>query len=184
MRPQTEAMTATQINMRAIDSRPSGAFQKAVKALAELEMAEDIGAVRRAYLTVRAPRSLEEWKDRGPYEESKTHACLYLLAGQECPNGPQDYRELTPALCLPPHADLDRTTMWDKDGKPSVIVTQPYSISDFSTEEIGGLCRGLRLQAEAWNEYTWCYPAGVLALVITRKDDREHSHGWWEHRRR
>ena len=79
-------MTTAQVNMRRFRSRPSGALQKAVRALIELDEAEGMGAVETAYSTVRAPSSLAEWKARGPYKQSHVHPCVYRLAGQKCPN--------------------------------------------------------------------------------------------------
>ena len=62
-------------------------------------------------------------------------------------------------------------TMWNKDGKPAVIVIQPYSFSEDSMQEVSEFCERLDLHATVSNNFNWHYPTGVVTLMITRKGE-------------
>jgi len=65
--------------------------------------------------------------------------------------------------------------MWNKDGKPAVIVMQPYSIGNEDMQEISELCERLGLRATVSNNFNWHFPTGVVTLMISRKDNPERS---------
>jgi len=114
---------------------------------------------------------LKIWKEEIGFTESKKKPCLHLLAGITCPYGRASDNEwvvLKGYSCLPRCAD--HTSVWNKDGKMSALVTQPYDIGTDDITEIYKLCRELALDVEISNKWNWHYPdrGGVMSVVFTK----------------
>jgi hypothetical protein len=74
--------------------------------------------------------------------------------------------------CWPPGAD--HSSLWNRDGKPVVFVTQPYSLGVDTMRELVAFCDrwGLDACVSAWP--SWHYPAAVVTVEITRKGESLH----------
>ncbi len=101
---------------------------------------------------------LRAWASREGVTRSKGHCCLRRVATGRCGIGD-----------CPHLPGSDHTSVWIKEGRPHIYVTQPYHVSDATLTQMIRTCRqwGLMLRidsAPAWhNEY-------ALLIEVLRED--------------
>jgi hypothetical protein len=114
-----------------------------------------------AYAEAFAESSEKHWIEREGVTATEAHPCLYRLAGRACPKTRDTEDE-----CLP--AGFDHTTMWNKNGKPHIILTQPYHISPDSMMNWQRLCNQLGLSFWISTSPSFHYPGRVLSVEFKR----------------
>jgi hypothetical protein len=90
------------------------------------EMTET-ASIRSLRTSARADEArMKAWgKARGVVQAHPTYPCLHWLTKGRCAF----------ACCQPPHW-MDHTTAWKYDGKPAMLICQPYHIYDSDMREI------------------------------------------------
>jgi hypothetical protein len=143
------------------------------KALAALErLGLDKMNLPKVFAAAEGPRRLalfgSKEREGGQLKLSKTsHPCAYRLLGRQCPYGAID--QMRPeGKCLPPSAD--HTTLWLRGGKPFCLVTQPYSLSWETMQQVVEWARALDLRVEVSSVASWHFPGWTLALIITAEE--------------
>lgn len=133
-------------------SEPTPQYLEAVRILADLDTYD------RAFGEVRAVRILERLRRLG-YRQSRGTPCAHRLVGaKSCRVGD----------CLPP--DADHISLWSRDGKPAMLISQPYGLYTDALEGTIAFAeeRGLSVLIDAG--LSWHYPSVTLAVVLTRKE--------------
>lgn len=145
----------------------SEAYLAAVKALRTLIESEGLNNAGRAY----AEASNDAIKDSFIKREGVTPAggrtCVRRLLGKKCTLGhPSEIRGEASHSCLPPGSD--HCSLWNKGGKASVLVSQPYSLSHTTLKEILHFCEvnGLRVDIDIMP--TWHFPGAVIGVVYRK----------------
>ncbi len=90
-----------------------------------------------AHVDTRARRPLVDWATAGNLRYSENARCLHWIARGRCIDG----------LCAEGHGSrhwLDHVTGWTRDGKPAVLLAQPYGLG---TDDIADLAT----VAEQWH---------------------------------
>jgi hypothetical protein len=97
---------------------------------------------------------------------SDRHACVNRLIGKMCGRG--NLKCVDPCPRLPAG---DHLSLWNKDGKPFCIVSQPYGLSFSALEETFRFCRRYRLRAEISTWPSWHAPGDVLTVLFFRSEE-------------
>ncbi len=99
------------------------------------------------------------WAAReGAKQDPSGHACLRRLtdeAGAE--------RHAGPCVHLP---GADHSSMWLKEGKAHIYVTQPYDLTQERLDEMFRVCRRLGLRLRVDSAVAWHNPMAVLIEVL------------------
>ena len=66
----------------------------------------------------------------------------------------------------------DHTSVWNKDGKVSAIVTQPYEIDEVDLEDIYTLCKNLGVTVRISAYWNW-HSKDATSIVFGR--DKDHD---------
>ena len=112
---------------------------------------------------------LWQWKELG-YTESKRTPCLHLLSDVKCPAPMKSKFDRWPGDCMPFCAD--HTSVWNKDGKVSAIVTQPYEIDEVDLEDIYTLCKNLGVTVRISAYWNW-HSKDATSIVFERDKHRD-----------
>ncbi|KKN08239.1 hypothetical protein LCGC14_1058630 [marine sediment metagenome] len=112
-----------------------------------------------------AAKAKKGWALREKLKESRRTAtyCVCSLLGKGCKRyGSSD--------CVNGVPECDHPSLWLRDGKPAVFVSQPYQIRD--PKRLGEFCaeRGLECMIRTWP--AWHYRGSVLHVEIRRKGER------------
>jgi hypothetical protein len=145
---------------RFLNSRAE-AYVRAVEALEALleELGQD--AARRAYAEVIWKAKLKLYqRSRGVELAEDVHTCLHELKGHLCPIAGCHSPEIIPGQ--------SHTSQWAKDGRPHVIVSQPYDFSFETMKETVRFCEAHRLRADVSAELAWHFPGAVVMVEYTR----------------
>lgn len=95
------------------------------------------------------------WASREGVKESTGHRCLTRLVMGRC--------NLLDCEHLP---GRDHSSMWNKDGRPDIFVTQPYHLRDEVVHDMLQTCRRLGLQLRIDSALAWHAPEAVLVEVL------------------
>lgn len=142
--------------MRRFTDKPSPLYKKAVSILQEVQKIE--GSAARVCAEVIHDQILQAFIKRNGLKPSNGARCVSRLLGKQCKYS------LHP--CTPPA--VDHISLWNKDGKPHVYVSQPYAISWKNLQQIVDYCREHGLQAQISAE-SWHFP-GQTVLLEYRAD--------------
>ncbi len=82
--------------------------------------------------------------------------CAHALIGKRC------YRILDSDACFPP--GHDHSSLWGRDGKPLVFLSQPYPIGNDTIVESVAFCQrlGLSMAISTWPSFH--FPGAVLSV--------------------
>lgn len=147
-------------------SERDAAYIRAVDAIAALPNTD---AQRRAYAEASWRRLCDDWARMNGLKLSQGHACINRLMGKRCTGWPD--RD-----CRPPMAD--HCSLWNKNGKPEVYVTQPYPQATSELEQLFGFCKERNLHVTVGTWPSWHFPGAVLTVEIRRNDGREQRAPW------
>lgn len=144
-------------------------FIGAVKEIQALAKATSPEECRRAFASATAAVYEEEFRRRYGVTRSKSTACIQRLLGKRC--GISLQRDCD---CHPP--GTDHASLWLKDGKPHLFVSQPYNIrgsilgdaTQFASEH------GLELEIRA--DHNFHFPSSVLLMIWRIPEKRFQSH--------
>lgn len=103
---------------------------------------------------------------------SDRHACVNRLIGKRCGIG--NLKCVDPCPRIPAG---DHLSLWNKDGKPFVIVSQPYGLTWSALVETVQFCEryGLRPDIDTWP--SWHSPGKVLTILYFRNGTRAINNG-------
>ena len=114
-------------------------------------------------------RIIGRFKERYGVKESRGVVCWQRLLGKRCPTYQSSSQKYdVPHVCYPPHSD--HVTLWNKNGKPHFLVSQPYGPWHYNRIlKIGEFCEknNLEFLIDAWP--SWHYPGRVLTVIFKAK---------------
>lgn len=122
----------------------------------------------RVFAEIAATRRLESLHALG-YKKSSGKPCIHrLLAHKTCLRS-----DVRADGCWPPAAD--HVTLWLRDGKPAMLVSQPYGLryEDLKATVEYAEENGLRVFIDA--ALSWHYASATLAVILTRKGEYHPS---------
>ena len=134
-------------------------YLAAVHSLRNLENAG--GSPGRAYAEAECEKALHQWAQKHGLTRSKGHVCLTRLVWH----------------CKRSHgcaqlAGSDHASLWLKDGKPHVYVSQPYGLSLETLLEMVSQCQELGLEIHIGTWPAWHFPGTVLMVEVRRRESR------------
>lgn len=99
---------------------------------------------------------------------SELHACVNRLIGKRCGIGNQ--KCVDPCLRIP---GGDHLSLWTKNSKPHLIVSQPYGLTNSTLIETVRFCDryGLRAEIDVWP--SWHRPGEVLTVLFFRNEKEQ-----------
>ena len=110
-----------------------------------------------------ADRSRDAWKGRRRLKETSGHPCFARLVGKRC-HHIMDLSESDKHLpCRPPCSD--HLSMWLRDGKPAVLVSQPYQASGKDLHALLSLCAEHDVYCMV-SSHSWYYPSATLFIEM------------------
>jgi hypothetical protein len=132
-----------------------------------LQAEAGLDGASRAYAAATADRLMREWARQLGLRRSQGHACLGRLRDGHCwarwewRHG-ESAKERIP--CDLPGAD--HMSLWLKDRRPAVYVSQPYHLSWDTLQELVtfGARWGLTIDVEPWP--SWHFPSRVLTILV------------------
>lgn len=156
---------------RRLKGPPTFEYLQAVRSL------EKVKDYDRVFGEIAATRRLEALRARG-YRKSSGKPCIHRLLGQKTCLRSDVRRD----GCWPPAGD--HVTLWLRDGKPAMLVSQPYGLryEDLKATVEYAEENGLRVFIDAG--LSWHYPSATLAVILTRKGEYHPSKRGDEHARR
>lgn len=86
--------------------------------------------------------------------ESKGALCIQRLLGKQC----KFYSHKSYGLCKCHPPEDDHASIWLKDGKPHMYVTQPYSIDDSKIIKMEEFANRHNLEFIIDDSLSWWYP--------------------------
>ncbi len=138
--------------------KPSAVYLKTVAEIRKLAQAEGIENAHRAYAEATSEQYRRQYLKEQGLKPTAEHACINRLAGRRCIAGK------TP--CHIPGAD--HVSMWLKDGKPEVYISQPYHLSLKNMRALVELCDKHGLDANVSTRPSWHFPGAVLTIEIRK----------------
>ena len=141
------------------------AYLAALDALRKVGSADD---AHRAYCEAYSEDLKRTWAKYFGLRETAKNPCRCSLLGKKH-RGVSDDR-------IPPMAD--HSSFWNKDGKPHVLVIQPYPSSVSDIQELAKWCEGSGLQFRIGTWPSWHFPGSVLMIEIRRKMDDSEWKAW------
>jgi hypothetical protein len=126
-------------------------YRQAVEALSKLLEAEGRDMVTRAYAEV-SSRVICQEATKGLKKSTST--CIYRLLGRKTRSDE------------PP--GTDHPSLWNKDGKPELFISQPYGLSWGKLRELVAFCEthGLEVNMDAGT--SWYFPGRSLRVVFRK----------------
>ena len=73
---------------------------------------------------------------------------------------------------------IDHPSLWIKDGKPEVFISQPYQLSLEDMRELIATCDAFGLEAMVDTWPSWHFPTGVLTIKVRKKGDDGSNRLW------
>lgn len=131
----------------------------------ELCQAEGIDVIHHLYAdTVAEMRELAYAKRYNLKKSTSLLRCLCRLAGKQCP-----WKSGHGAGCITFHG-IDHFSLWNRNGKPFVCISQPYGIGMNGIQSLVKMCEEHHLEARI-DAYSWWYPDSTIMIEI-------HREGW------
>lgn len=146
--------------MRTFMSNPSNAYKKLVTSIQQLMKEEGLDSVIRAYAEATCERHQEQYIKKYGLKASNSHACIGRLINKRC--------STDGVPCRLPGGD--HVSLWLKDGKPEVYISQPYHLSLDNMRAIVEFCDRYRLTVDISTWPSWHFPGAVLTVEVKRAD--------------
>jgi hypothetical protein len=135
-------------------------YEAAIAALKKLISPNgDTNMATRAFAEAVCHYTMKKWAELRGLKKAGGHPCINRLLGKRC-NGWGD------EPCFPPYSD--HLTMWNRDGRPYCLVSQPYGLTNEQVKEILNFCKdkGLTIDIDTWP--AWHFPGRVLHVLFRR----------------
>jgi len=140
------------------------AYLAAIKALRDLIEAEGLNKANRAYAEASAETIQESFAKIEGATRAGGRMCMRRLLGKKCTVGyPSEIRDGASHECVPPGSD--HVSLWNKDGKASMLVSQPYDLSYRTLKEMLAFCEDHGLEVDISTYPTWHFPGQVLGVI-------------------
>lgn len=139
-------------------------YREAVRALRALAEAEGTDIASRAHAEATADLKRADWARSRGVQESGGRPCIGRLSGRPSDHNQSDHQ------CNPPKGD--HCSLWMKDGRPEVFVSQPYELSWAGLQETVAFCQANGLRADVISWPSWHFPGSVLTVEYRTLDTR------------
>jgi hypothetical protein len=134
--------------------------ERAISALQKIFDHTSPRAAAATYATALNDRLLANWMKTEHVKQARGRICVHRLTGKKC----------TQSLdCTPP--GTDHATLWSKNGKPAILVSQPYSFGMEMSEMVNEYCKGHGLTYRIVADSSFYYPAVTLLIAFWLKED-------------
>lgn len=135
----------------------SDAYAAAVDALKALVEAEDIDVAYRAAAEALSGPKETEWRKHEGMSRCKAKTHWRGLLGQQ----PEDFEDGLPGD--------DHTSLWSKNGKPRLYVSQPYRLEFETTRDMVRKADEHSLEFSIHPNQSWHFPGYSTAVVWKRR---------------
>jgi hypothetical protein len=151
-------------------NRLTNPMRRLITDLRQLTAESDVDVVSRVYASAVHAASCQEWAQGLGLRRSTGHPCLGRLRDGRCTEQyAYQYGQSTKHRipCRIPGADHD--SLWLKNGKPVLYVTQPYHWTWETMQEAVafGQFWGLAIDVEPWP--SWHFPGRVLTILVRKE---------------
>ncbi len=145
-------------------SERTPSYQKAVASLQELAAAEGVNKAERAFAEA-VSDEIRRRETEGLRES--TSCCIKWLLGRRCyyHGGGNDRH-----ACEPPATD--HASLWNKNGKPEMFVSQPYGISWRQLRAIVAFCEAHGLEVSIDARGSWHFPGRTLRVTYRKVEPK------------
>jgi hypothetical protein len=150
-------------------ARPSEQAKSAIAALQVVAHEESYDTASRVSAIVQTDHAFEAFVKRYGLKRANGGQCIQRLTQGRCYGGYPHKR----CACRPPAAD--HITLWNKDGKPAIYVSQPYGLSYKDLQETLAFCEAYHLNVLVDTWPSWHFPGHTLSLLYTAKERPLHS---------
>ena len=149
--------------MTQFKQKPSASYLRALRALEELAEEEGSDAVRRACADATWEDNKKSFVKSKGLREAKSQSIERLIGKHS-----KSLLESPSPAVLPGD---DHPSLWLKNGKPHVYISQPYELSIEDLKELVEFCErhSLNLHVSTWP--AWHFPGSVLNVKVTKKSD-------------
>jgi hypothetical protein len=140
-------------------------YEAAITALRKLITPDNhIDMAQRAFAEAVCDETLKKWAALRGLKPAGGHPCVHRLLGKRCSG-------LGDEPCYPPNSD--HLSMWNRNGRPYCLVSQPYGLNHKQIQEIMHYCqtKGLTVDIDTWP--AWHFPGVVLHVLIRRAHELE-----------
>ena len=156
-----------QITYSRFATKASKPYIELVEAIRRFGTAESWDEASCAYAEAVADVRLDSFVKRHGLTRSRGHVCVNRLIGKSCPS--IDEKDPQKWFC-PSTACGDHLSLWNKDGKPHAIVSQPYGpLQTEHLSEILKFCERYGLDVEIDCYSSWHFPTQTLTLIFTKR---------------
>lgn len=146
------------------ESNKSADYRAAVKALRKVISEESFDQAQRAVAEAFHRPVKEGFIEAYGFKESSGRPCLSRLLGGRCAY-PFHTRDKP---CAPPSRDHE--SIWLKDGKPVVLVNQPYGLGTRDIVSMANLCETHGLDVSIRSSVGWHFYGRTVAVLFTAKE--------------
>jgi formate-dependent nitrite reductase cytochrome c552 subunit len=140
---------------------PKDVDDSLTKLVADLAKDNNPGGVFAEACSERMQRA---WEKMHRIREAGGHPCFSRLVGKRCGDTVMKSKvgDNRPP-CRPPCAD--HLSMWIRDGKPAVLVSQPYQAYGKDLSDLMSLCVRFDVRCVI-SSSSWYYPSGTLLIEM------------------
>ncbi len=109
--------------------------------------------------TKKAKKIRKDFTERYHLTPARGRLCFLRLLGKRCSHGLNG--------CWPPGSD--HVSLWNKDGNPRALISQPYSLESCVLADMVSFAKQHELEFTVSSYPSWHYPGEVLTVVWTRE---------------
>lgn len=141
-------------------------YRAAIKAIRDLMETEGADKADRAFAEVMTEKKKEDFAKRHGVTRATGGICVRRLFGKRCTIGYPSDPFGTGHACLPPGSD--HISLWNKDGKASLLVSQPYGLAYRTLKEIMAYCEKYGLEVRIDANPCWHFPGQVIGVIFQK----------------
>ena len=111
---------------------------------------------------------LKDFTERHHLTPARRRPCFLELLGKHCSPGATEGNKIHGVNgCLPPGSD--HVSLWNKDGNPRALISQPYSLESCVLNEMVSFAKQHELEFTVSPYPSWHNPGEVLTVIWTRE---------------
>jgi hypothetical protein len=108
----------------------------------------------------------ERFAEAFQLKKSSGSLCVQRLLGKRCGKG----KIWANCECFPP--GTDHASLWLKDGKPALFVSQPYGITANTMQDMQKFAKENGLEFDVGAEMSWWFPSRTVLVCWRAKGSR------------
>ena len=142
-------------------------YRKACSVMSQLACEESEDSANRAFAEVTERARMEAWAKAHGVRKSNGHICINRITGKRC--------EKHCAGIRPPSARAsENVSLWLQNGKPSVLVSQPYRLTMTDLKEIIAFCEEHGVVFRIGAKDSWKFPGNTIMMTFRKAGPLEN----------